>query len=766
MSLSWDWETRSRINLRTQGAYIYAKHPSTDALLASYRLKAPNYMALSKVPAPIEAWLRAGGFLNEMYRWFRGQPCPRWVRAYVEAGGDVTAFNASFERVIWQGIMTPRHDWPTIDITQFRCTMAQASALGLPRGLDKLSEALDLPVKKDKIGKSLIRFFSVPRADGLFNEPEDHSEKFQQFSDYCCDDVEAECGAAERMIPLSDAEQEIYVLSERINSRGVRIDRRSALAAIALVEKAKLQLDEEMTEVTGRAVTTCSQVAKLTAWAATQGVPLDGVAKNDIVDALDLHDLPDKVRSALLLRQEAAKSSTAKLKSFIAHADPADDIVRGVFVYHATGPGRWSSAGGVNLGNMPRPRAIYDGAELDMAALFSAFRTEDPNFVRALYGEKLGRPLDLVSDAIRGFLWAAPGSEFLAVDYSGIQGAIGAWLSGEEWKLAAMREITANPLLPDMYRRAAAGILNTTTEIITKKHPMRQAVGKTSELSMLFSGGVVALAKMAKNYGMRLRDFHDLYPAIAAAASEEIREKVAKRYERTLKSRDKVMSNIMSREAWMACDMIKFGWRATNPAAARGWDILEDATIEAVRNPGKKIDALKVSYLFARGALWCRLMSGRCICYNAPRLRDQVWAKLKLEDGSWTEESEVCDREEAQKLEMRGLAKIEGNTRQKLTAIGVDPQTQKMVRYGLYGGLYMQNLCLGIESDILRIGMRKLEAAGYEIRTHNYDEIVAELPRGVGSVDVMTKMMLNLPPEYATLPLGAHGWAGKRYRHA
>lgn len=765
MSLSWDFESRSQINLRTQGAYIYARHPSTDALLASYRLKAPNYTVLSKVPAPIEAWLRAGGFLNEMYRWKRGELCPRWVRAYVEAGGDVTAFNASFERVIWRDVMTARHGWPVADISQFRCTMAQASALGLPRSLDKLSEALDLPIKKDKIGKSLINFFSKPRPDGLFNEPEDHPEKFQQFSDYCCSDVEAEDGAAERMIPLSDAEQEIYTISERINSRGVRIDRRSALAAIALVEKAKLQLDEEMAEVTGRAVTACSQVAKLTAWCEAQGVKMDGVGKNDIVDALDLHDLPDKVRSALLLRQEAAKSSTSKLKAFIAHAD-ADDIVRGVFVYHATGPGRWSSAGGVNLGNMPRPRAIYEDAELDTAALFSAFRTEDPNFVRTLYGDRLGRPLDLVSDAIRGFLWAAPGSEFLAVDYSGIQGAIGAWLSGEEWKLAAMREIIANPLLPDMYRRAAAGILNTTTDAITKKHFMRQAVGKTSELSLLFSGGVVALAKMAKNYGMRLRDFHDLYPAIAAAASEEIREKVAKRYERTLKSRDKVMSNVMSREAWMACDMIKFGWRATNPAAAKGWDVLEDATIEAVRNPGRKVDALKVSYIMARGALWCRLMSGRCICYNAPRLRDQVWAKLRLEDGSWTEESEVCDREEAQKLEMRGLAKIEGATRQRLTAIGVDAQTQKMTRYGLYGGLHMQNLCLGIESDILRGAMRRVEAAGYEIRTHNYDELVAEAPRGAKSLDEMTAIMLDLPGCYAGLPLNAHGWAGKRYRKA
>jgi DNA polymerase len=440
-----------------------------------------------------------------------------------------------------------------------------------------------------------------------------------------------------------------------------------------------------------------------------------------------------------------------------------DDRIESAFVYHATGPGRWSSAGGVNLGNMPRPRACYDDADLDAATLFKAFRTEEPQVLRELYGPVLGLPLNLVSDAIRSFIWAAPGHDFIAVDYSGIQGAIGAWLGDEEWKLQAMREILTDPTLPDMYRRAAAGILNTTTEIITKKHPMRQACGKTSELSLLFSGGVVALVKMAKNYGMKLRDFHDLYPVIAAAATEEIREKVIKRHERATKSRDKVMSDIMSREAWMACDLIKFGWRAKNPAQTAAWETLEDATLEAMRNPGKRVDSLKVSYLYARGALWCRLLSGRCICYNAPRLRDQVWAKIKLLDGSWTEESEVMDREEAQALERKGEAKIEGATRQRLTSLHVDPQTHKLVRRGLYGGKHMQNLCLGIESDILRAGMLNLEAAGYEIRLHNYDEAVAQVPRGWGSVAEAERLMLDLPEQYATLPLGAHGFRSKRY---
>ena len=739
-----DFETRSDVDIRTRGSYIYFESPHTAPLMASYQIGT----------GPVR-------------RWLPGQPCPADIRAHAESRGRFVGHNAgSFERQLWQTIMVPRYGWPALTISQWRCTMATASALGLPRSLERLGDALDLRVKKDKIGKTLIKFFCTPirfeNGSPIFNEPADHPEKFAQFQSYCDDDVRTEAEADSRMIPLSDAEQRVWELDQVINDRGVRIDRRSCVAAIRLVDKAKAALDAEMAAFTGGAVTACTQVSKLTAWVRAQGVAIDSLAKDEVIDALEFIDVPDVVRRALLARQEAAKTSTEKLKGFLKHLC-ADDRIRGVFNYHATRPGRWSSAGGVNVGNLPRPRGIYDDADIDTTTLFSVIRAEDPALIREIYGPVLGRPLNLISDAIRGFLWAAPGNDLVAVDYSGIQGAIGAWLAGETWKLMAMREILADPKLPDMYRRAAAGILNTTTDVVTKKHPMRQAVGKTSELALLFSGGVVALVKMAKNYGMKLRDFHDLYPAISGAADEDLREKVAKRWERATKGRDKFMSNIMSREAWMACDLIKFGWRARNPAQTRAWETLEESTLEAVRNPGRQIKALKATYLYTRGALWCLLPSGRAICYSAPRLHNQVWAKIKLEDGSWTTEAEIFDRVEAEKMERRGDAKIDGETRQRLTALGVDPQSQKLVRKALYGGKHMQNLCLGIESDILRVGMRNLEAAGYPVTMHNYDEAVAEVPRGFGSVAEAEKLMLDLPAIYTDLPLGAHGWRGKRY---
>jgi DNA polymerase bacteriophage-type len=424
-----------------------------------------------------------------------------------------------------------------------------------------------------------------------------------------------------------------------------------------------------------------------------------------------------------------------------------------------------SSAGGVNVNNLPRPSKEFEKAQedenLNLRTLHRAFRSEDPALVRMLYGEPLGRPTHLVSDALRTFIWAAPGHDLIAVDYSGIQGALTAWLADEEWKLQAMREIIADPTRPDLYRRAAAGILNTTTDVVTKKHWARQ-LGKVSELALSFAGGPSALVSMAANYALRRRQLHDLYPGVWEAASAEAREKAEKRYERAIRSRKKSSADVLSREAWLMCSIVVHAWRTQNAAHVELWKDYENAMRDAVREPGKTFRAGKIDHLVSHGFLWRRLPSGRCMAYASPRLKDQVWAKFRLPDGSWSE-SEVADRDEAERLEIVGKAKIEGTTSAKVTSLGVDSQTQKLVRYALYGGLATENSAMGIEADVLRLGMLACESAGYKITLHAYDEIVAEVPHGVGSVDEISSLMLNLPSIYKGLPLATSGFRGKRY---
>lgn len=745
-----DFETRAKADLKRRGAFVYFECPFFRPLLASYRIKR-----------------------GPMRRWRWGEPCPADLRAAIEAGLTVSAHNAAFEIGVLRWLAA-NAGWPGIPLTQFRCTAATAAAMALPRSLSDLGSALGLDVQKDKEGAALIRFFCMPRKpradenpDGVYwNEPEDFPEKFERFHVYCDRDVDTEAAADDRLVPLSTEEQELWVIDQEINQRGIRIDRTSARAALRLAEKAKKLLDGQMKAATDGAVTACSQVSRLVEWVQSQGVALDSLAKADVTDLLEMDDLPPAVRSALEIRQEAAKTSVSKLSSLLDRAS-ADGRMRGSFLFCGAATRRWSSTG-ANVANLPRPRkeygALQEEGKLDMAVMFDAFRRESPEYLALLYGDDLGRPLHLISDSLRSFIWAAPGHHLIQADYSGIEGAVAAWGAEERWKLQAMHDIIADPSLPDMYRRTAAGILNLPIEVVTKKHWSRQGVGKPGELAFGFGGGVMAFVMFAKAYQVKI---DPLFAPIWEATDEERREKAAKRYESVLK-RGKEGTTLMSREAWLACEITKVGWRASNPRIAAAWHALEDAARDAIRNPGQQFSALdgRATYLVRGGYMWMRLASGGCLAYPSPKLRDQVWAKVKLPDGTWSD-PEVMDREEAEKKELAGLVLIQGNTSPSISALGVDSATKKFLRSHLYGGLLFENWVQATARDLLVNGMRKARAAGFPIIYHNYDEIVAEVPRGSADLKAFEALICELP-EWATkgfmpMPLTAGGFLAKRY---
>lgn len=750
-----DLETRSAVDLRTRGAFCYFESPSTDVLMACYAI--------------------GNGDIGQ---WLRGEPCPPAIAEHIDAGRPVSGWNVfGFERLAFDAVLGPRYGWPVPSLEQYTDTMHAAAAMSLPRALGDAAAALGLDVQKDKEGARLIRKFSIPRRDGGWNEPEDHPEDFARFVDYCRIDVKVERAIRARLMPLSDAEQAVALMDAKINSKGVRVDVASIAAAMRLAEKAKSGLDREMSLTTGGYVGKCSEVTKLVAWVQSQGVELTSAAKSEITDLLECDDLPLNVVKALELRQEAAKTSVSKLNAMLARAG-SDGRIRGAFMYHGASTGRWVSTG-ANLANMPRPRKIFDDAHVRRDVLFQAIRTAEPDILPFLYGPELGRPLHLISDAIRGFIWAAPGHDLVQADYSNIEGNVIAWTAKEEWKLQAIRELLADPSLPDMYRRTAAAILGLPVEEVTKKHWARQAVGKPAELGLAYGGGVMAFVTFARAYGVKL---DGIAARVLEQADEERLEKATKRYEGQA-LRGLSGTKDLSRDAWIACEIIKLGWRAQNAAIAQSWKDLETAVREAVSfassereafryehggNPDVKqqkgiFSAGMVDYMVAKGFLWARLPSGRCLAYGSPRLKAQVWAKILLPNGSWSD-SEVMDREAAEAGERAGTVKIEGRTSDKVTVLGVDSQTKKWRRYGLYGGLLAENNTQAIARDILVNGMFKAEAAGYPIIATVYDEIIAERPRGEADIAAFERTICELPAWADGLPLTAGGWVGKRYR--
>ena len=729
MTLRLDWETRSDRDLIEEGVYRYVESPFTDALMCSYKI----------------------GKDGPLRRWRIGQPCPEDIRAYVEeTDGEIEAHNAAFERLVWWHVMSARHGWPKPALERFRCTAVAAAAMSLPRDLKNLADALGLAVRKNSTGRALIRFFSLPVRDGLgrivrhadgrpvFNEPDDHPERFAEFQAYCDDDVLVEELASQRLVPLSDAEQQIYHLNERINDRGLRIDRTSALAAVQIAEKTKEHLTAEITAVTGGYVTAVTQVAALLRWVKDQGVELETLDKDTVDEVLHEHpNLPDRVRRALELRQVGAKPSVEKIAGMLRRCS-ADGRLRGAYLHHGAGQtGRFSSRG-AQTHNMPKYRKVFEDLlekdQLRMDTLFAAIRTADPNALIEQFGPEVGQPLHLLSDAVRSFIWAAPGYRMVDADYTSIEGVVGAWMADEQWKLDAFKAAFAGTG-PGIYELAAAGIYGIPVEAVSRK--VHRPTGKVAELSCMYQTGVGGISKFARGSKIKLAD---LYPALWDAVTLETQEAADKRFEERRKAHDRLTS-VLGREGWIAAELIKMGWRQKHPATVAAWKALQEAVFAAVADPGSVHGVLKVRFTVRMGFLWMQLPSGRCLAYGNPKIEET--------EAPWADKT---------------LPEKERERQTGVTAMGVDSVTGRWQRFSLYGGALFNNCVQGTAADLLRAGMLSAEAAGLPVVLHTHDEICCEVPADQADPKLLERIICQRPDWAADIPIVSDGWAAKRYR--
>lgn len=547
MILHLDFETRSACDLRKRGSHIYAADPSTQILCAAYAFD----------DEPVQLWKPGDnhGFTR--------------IHRHVAKGGFIYAHNAAFESVIWTHVLRERFGFPAVAPEQWRCTLAMAYAMGLPGSLDDAAAAVGLSHRKDAKGARVMLQLSKPRSvadDGTVTWWDDPA-KYEMLYAYCKQDVEVERALHRRLMELSADEQALWQLDQEINARGVRVDLAAIEQGIALAKDEAVRLNNAMRAVTRGAVATCTATGQLTDWLRWRGVAAEGVSKSDVSTLLG-QAIPVDVRRALLLRQEAGKSSVAKYTKMQGLAG-AGARMRGLFQYHGAATGRWA-ARGAQLQNLPRPAILHAQDEVeDAVAHFT-----DPAYLEIAYGT----PLQVLSDAIRGMLVPSPGHEFVTCDFSNIEGRVLAWLAGEAWKLDAFRAFDAG-MGPDLYLVAASRIQRCTIE---DAQPHRQ-IGKVAELALGYQGGVGAFKTMAVNYGVEVSD------------------------ERA--------------------DEIKNAWRDAHPAIVQFWRHLESAAIAATQGGGVH-RARGIAFRRAGSFLWCQLPSGRVLCYPYPKAvsKEMPWS--------------------------------------------------------------------------------------------------------------------------------------------
>jgi DNA polymerase len=339
--LHGDFETRSACDLKVAGADLYARHSSTEVLCFGYQFDddAPQIVKYA-------------------------EKLPQRVLDHIASGGIFVAHNAPFELAVWNHTGTKKYGWPSLKPEQMCCTMCMSMAMALPASLDKSAAAMGIDQQKDQKGYRVMLQMSQPREILPWGEIVwwEDPEKFEKLYEYCLQDVRVEHELYTRLLHLSPKEKEVWILDQEINQRGIQIDLPAVRTAISLVENEKKRLDIEMRKITHNQVATCQAVSQLTSWITMRGIGIEGVAKADITALLENADLPADIRKALLLRQEAAKSSNAKLISMLESADQHGRI-RGIFQYHGAGTGRWAGRR-IQPQNFPRNQ-LLEQKEID-----------------------------------------------------------------------------------------------------------------------------------------------------------------------------------------------------------------------------------------------------------------------------------------------------------------------------------------------------------------------------------------------------------------
>ncbi len=464
-----DFESRSQVDLRKTGVYVYAEHDSTDVWCACYCVG----------DGPVELWTP-------------GDPVPGAILQAVKKNWEVYAHNANFERTVWSAILAPRYGWPTPGIEQWRCTMAMSLAMSFPAGLADAAAAAGIEDGKDMHGHGLMLRMARPRSiDDKTGEVvwwTDDDRKRALFA-YCKKDVETERAMLKTVKLLKPPEQELWWLDQQINDRGMYVDREFCEAAQVVVDAALKAMNTELEGLTNGKVSATTQTAKIVAWLAEQHVQVTSIDKHHIDELLLQSGLPVPVCRVLEIRRAGAAASVKKIKALLACCS-ADGRARGLLQYHAASTGRWG-------GRRFQPQNIKRPTREDVDAAITAVSTGDIESVRLL-----GEPLGVVADCLHGMVRASPGHVLYAADFSNIEGRIIAWLTVETWKLAAFRAFD-DGRGPDIYKLAYAESFNIRHQDVTKD---QRQMGKVMELALGFGGGIAAFKKMANNYGLEVDD--------------------------------------------------------------------------------------------------------------------------------------------------------------------------------------------------------------------------------------------------------------------
>jgi DNA polymerase len=266
-----------------------------------------------------------------VHLWKPGDPDPQPLLDHIAGGGSMTGWNVIFEWHAWN-LLTPAH-WPRLDISQCRDTMAQAAVANLPQSLGECAKALDMPIEaqKDRRGKYLIQRLCKPHKPtktrpGIWVEDPTLLEELYA---YCVQDVRVEVALAAAMPEYRDSHHTRWLMTQRINLRGLPVDVDEIRAITRVVEQEKVNLNATLKAITG--IPSANKREDLLNWVRARGVDIPDLTGDTVDQALA--SLPDSpARQALVIRSQVCQTSTAKFDKMLESCRTGNEWINPSFV--------------------------------------------------------------------------------------------------------------------------------------------------------------------------------------------------------------------------------------------------------------------------------------------------------------------------------------------------------------------------------------------------------------------------------------------------
>lgn len=452
-----DFETRSRVDIKSAGSYKYAADASTEVMCLAYNL--------SGVPGQTKLWAPSDGRPEDLLQ-------------AVTSGTPICAHNAAFERAVWEHICFRRLGWPPVHPSQWRCTLAGCSRQGLPRSLEQAGSALGIEFPKDKEGRRIMLQLSKPDRKGNWVESPD---KLQRLYDYCIRDVDAEIAIWNSLEEMPASELRVWQLDQEINCRGLKVDLDSANRFLDAVQDYRLDLQKELKRITGGAVDTPKQVSAMRAWLSDLGVDLPDLRSATVAEALKRNIDPDAKR-VLEIRSDLSAASTGKVEAMIARADD-DGRVRGNLVYHGAATGRWAGTG-LQIQNFPR--GSFNPTEVDVAREILPYGSEGLQLI-------FGNPIEVAKSSLRSLITTEKRKALFVCDYASIEARVLAWLCRQDDLVQEFREGK------DVYVSMASSIYDVPPAEVTKD---QRLVGKIAILGLGYGMGAKTFKLTCSTWGV------------------------------------------------------------------------------------------------------------------------------------------------------------------------------------------------------------------------------------------------------------------------